>query len=62
MQLSISGSVHCAVAYREKKNNLIVKSSLRHLLQVPNLFIAPLPTTAFSKLKAANRAVCAVGN
>jgi hypothetical protein len=27
-----------------------------------NLFIAPLPTTVRSKKKAADRAVCAVGN
>jgi hypothetical protein len=36
----------------EKSNILIVKSSLRHWQQPPNLFIAPLPTTA----------VCAIGN
>ncbi len=33
----------------EKTNRLIVKSSLRHWIQVPYLFKAPLTTTVFSK-------------
>jgi hypothetical protein len=36
--------------------------SLRHWKQIPNLFIAPLPTAVCNKLKAADRAVCTVGN
>jgi hypothetical protein len=46
----------------EKSNILGIKSSLHHLLQFPNLFIAPWPTAVCSKEKAADRAVCTVGN
>ncbi len=31
----------------EKNKILIIKSSLRHYLQIPNLFKAPLPTTVY---------------
>jgi hypothetical protein len=36
--MQISVSVHSAIAF------VIVKTSLRHWLQIPNLFKAPLPT------------------
>jgi hypothetical protein len=46
-----------------KKNKiLIVKSSLRHWLQVPNFFIALLQTAVCSRQKATDRSVCTSGN
>jgi hypothetical protein len=44
----------------EKNNIVIVKSSLRHWLQVPTLFITPLPTTAciINKSHADRAGVC----
>ncbi len=46
----------------ENNNILGLKCSLRHSKQITNLFIAPLPTSVCSKQKAADRAVCAIGN
>ncbi len=37
-------------------------ASLRHWLQVPNLFMAPLPKDVCRENKAAGRVVCAFGN
>jgi hypothetical protein len=41
----------------EKNKIIILKSSLRHFLQIPNL-----PTSVCSERKAADRAVCTAGN
>jgi hypothetical protein len=46
----------------DKWKKVILKGSLRHWLQFPNSFIAPLQTSANRKLTAADIAVCAVGN
>jgi hypothetical protein len=62
-QLPTSGSIYLRrCQYRREfiaplpteKNIVIVKTSLRHWLQIPNLFIVPFPT--------AGRAVCSLGN
>jgi hypothetical protein len=45
----------------ENNNILGLKCSLHHWIQIPNLFIAPLPLTVCSEQKDADRAECAVG-
>jgi hypothetical protein len=47
-QLPMSYSVHSAVAHIEELHSNF-KNSLHHCLLVPNLLIAPLPTTVCSK-------------
>jgi hypothetical protein len=46
----------------EKSNILIVKSSLRHWLQAPNLFITPLQTAVCTEEKAPDGPLCTVDN
>jgi hypothetical protein len=65
---------HCAVANiaehslsiaplpTENYNILGLKFSLHHWKQIPNLFIAPLPTAVCSEYKATDRAVSTLGN
>jgi hypothetical protein len=58
-QFPAARSVYCTVAniakafiaplHKEKSNILSFKSSLRHWLQFPNLFLAPLPIAVCSK-------------
>jgi hypothetical protein len=48
-----------ALLITEKNNILIVKSSLRHWQQLPNLFIAPLPTAGCKVNKGPQTELCA---